>query len=276
MAQDSRYAWRGVANTAWRVQSSLYRNLLEVKGHALNPNEDRLREEEILILEEARKWGLGRSGTHQLNDLQLLAVLQHNGVPTRLLDVTSDPLTALWFACSLDPEDDGLLMAFNIADYGAVQSEEDKQPWESWDDPAGWHLKDVLKQSAEMQRPFVMRPTFLDGRMAAQEGFFLLSACPASEIASPNAEYREIPRPGVDGMYLGRSDYIPMHAAEEMLFTDAPEFDPKPQSIWSFVIGSHLKTQILGALDRNFSKRASILFPDVAGFRDDARANWLR
>ena len=37
---------------------------------------------------------LGPSAT----DLHMLAVLQHHGVPTRLIDVTSNPMTALWFA----------------------------------------------------------------------------------------------------------------------------------------------------------------------------------
>ncbi|MGO9788187.1 MAG: FRG domain-containing protein, partial [Solirubrobacteraceae bacterium] len=64
----------------------LYRRL-ERSGQAVS--EKALRAEEIKILEEARRWGLGRDLGPSATDLDLLAVLQHHGVPTRLLDVTS-------------------------------------------------------------------------------------------------------------------------------------------------------------------------------------------
>lgn len=58
------------------------------------------------------------------NDLQLLALLQHNGLPTRLLDVTANPLTAPWFACMSKPSRDGLLIAFNVSTYPEIMPEQ--------------------------------------------------------------------------------------------------------------------------------------------------------
>ena len=43
--------------------------------------------------------------------INLLALLQHYGIPTRLLDVTTNPLVALYFACT-DFEKDGEVIVF--------------------------------------------------------------------------------------------------------------------------------------------------------------------
>ena len=46
------------------------------------------------------------------NTLERLVKMQHYGLPTRLLDVTTNPLVALYFACSKCPDKDGELFAF--------------------------------------------------------------------------------------------------------------------------------------------------------------------
>lgn len=48
--------------------------------------------------------------------INLLAKLQHYGIPTRLLDITSNPLTALYFACKDHPEKDGEVFVFKTND----------------------------------------------------------------------------------------------------------------------------------------------------------------
>jgi hypothetical protein len=95
LAKGRTYAWRGQSDATYKLSSSLYRRI-ENSGEAVS--EKALRTEEIKILEEARRWGLGRDLGPSATDLHLLALLQHHGVPTRLLDVTSNPITALWFA----------------------------------------------------------------------------------------------------------------------------------------------------------------------------------
>ena len=47
-----------------------------------------------------------------LTPLELLALLQHHGIPTRLLDVTENSLVALYFACCSNPSADGEVIVF--------------------------------------------------------------------------------------------------------------------------------------------------------------------
>jgi len=52
-------------------------------------------------------------------DLSCLSVMQHYGVPTRLLDWTSDFWTAVYFACAGDPSEDGELWFYDRSIFGA-------------------------------------------------------------------------------------------------------------------------------------------------------------
>lgn len=54
------------------------------------------------------------SGTFKNNSVfDNLALMQHCGCPTRLLDVTFNSLVSLFFACKEEPEKDGLVYIFN-------------------------------------------------------------------------------------------------------------------------------------------------------------------
>lgn len=43
-----------------------------------------------------------------------LVRMQHFGLPTRMLDITGNPLVALFFACSSQPKDDGEVIVFRV------------------------------------------------------------------------------------------------------------------------------------------------------------------
>ena len=67
-------------------------------------------EERTMI--EMAKYKLPNVFRNDMLPLELLALLQHHGIPTRLLDVTENALVALYFACCSEPEKDGEVIAF--------------------------------------------------------------------------------------------------------------------------------------------------------------------
>lgn len=161
--------FRGQASADWGLHSSLYR-LLDTRGvfeeRKINKNEKRIANAERRILDLARKNGVGRG----LSALEALTVLQHHGVPTRLIDVSTDWKVALYFACeTLDSVDGRLfLMATSsnrwFSDFSPRLSE-DSSTLLWWD-------KYALSEWKQSVWPILL--PFSDVRMISQRGFFLV------------------------------------------------------------------------------------------------------
>ena len=61
---------------------------------------------------EMAKYKLPELFRKDMLPIELLALLQHHGIPTRLLDVTENALVALFFACGDEFEEDGEIIVF--------------------------------------------------------------------------------------------------------------------------------------------------------------------
>lgn len=175
---EHRLLWRGQQDASWEVHSSLYRQLAETGP----VDEDRLVTAEIDELAQAERWG--RDLTRPLN---FFADLQHYGAPTRLIDVSTDPEMACWFAVEQHPKHDdadGLVLAWGrsprvgkrvAAAHEDLPTAIGETPfWHAWEDnehrrPADWGTG---------TRTWTWFPPALSDRMRAQRAGFLLEAGP--------------------------------------------------------------------------------------------------
>jgi hypothetical protein len=250
----SSLAWRGMASADYELLSSLQRTMP-------NADEQQLRQKEQLLIEAARNWGLGYGLGGWSSDLQLLADLQHYGTATRLLDVTSNPMTALWFACQPvhqpNPEKplrrDGVLIAINTNGWKRYGRGMPGTSRAANDNPFGWELEHAVAGG----EPFVVESLTPNDRLRAQEGFFISSAVPDREEArAPFKSLSIRPRPIEPGIF---ENLIRTRQASATSATGPLEFA-------AIRVPHHRKARILQRLENSYNRHPHILFPDFAGF----------
>ena len=167
--------FRGQADETWEIKPSIYRdnynehkmlNIAKIKGAP--------------FLKDCK------------TDLEILITLQHYGLPTRILDVTTNPLVALYFACHKENSKNGRVLWGHYNNmYERVYAEIVAQILFLTDFYGGnmatkKQIVDLLKYtSCKSQRKTCLQmftkslfffPPYVNPRIIAQSGAFLMSA----------------------------------------------------------------------------------------------------
>lgn len=263
LEQSRIYAWRGQNDASWSLSSSLYRRL--ASGSA-TVTEKKMRDAELEIIKEARRWGLGRDLGPSATDMHLLASLQHHGVPTRLIDVTSNPMTALWFAVEDHrPDEDeivrrspGVLFAIDVTKTPWYETFQHGggQTWAHVSDPLAATYELALAASKKDRVMFRAFPALPDERMKAQEGFFLGSSVPLHHRAHGVLGFNLVgAAPGQEKL-------------QKLMDTEKGRGRPASLPFCAIVIPAAVKDKIRDPLKRTYNRRRRVLFPDIDGFRE--------
>lgn len=128
------------------------------------------------------------------NNLNLLTYAQHFGVPTKLLDFTSNPLISIFFACADDSNknNDGAIYILNTKSYHHFSLKKDPEMYKKSNDVIAKKMVDELfdkKLSTEI--PYWYIPQYIDKRMAAQSSVFFIwgkDHRDLSKIVNPNPD----------------------------------------------------------------------------------------
>jgi hypothetical protein len=236
--------WRGHSNVDYRLTPSIARNNLD---HASGIGD---------LLAEARSSAhMWRDGMtfRGASDLELLALLQHTGTATPLLDLTTDPLVALYFAAQPSQMDGptiyqrkhGLLVGFSSD--------------RSWEDVTASHesYDDLIDRLRHDKKVGWLAPPVVADRVIVQRSRFLVA-------------------PVIDGNHWARSisdirlnPELPIDwsvARLAALFSDGGAGRRSMPAAVAFRVPRDLKPYLLEVLSGSYGIDDRSMFPDAAGF----------
>lgn len=268
------FAWRGLSDARWALHSSLYRRLNWTRNAVGSAQERNLYDKEGETLARLHRWGLHKAEYGRLSVMGQLAVLQHYGSPTRLIDITFNPWIGIWFAVEQswnngEKEDDvdARLFAVDVTDR-LINEQDDKREWEddfkrpwpsplSVDDPE--EEKDRYREWTS--NTFAWKPPHFHPRLAAQNGGFLFGGVPTT---SGSKKWPKSPSGGeywrIDEVRWSTSVALRVHKLE------AKRGGPSNNAVYTIRIKAEAIPEIRNKLQSLFGYEHSTIYSDYSGF----------
>jgi hypothetical protein len=163
---DDERTYRGVSRATYELIPTL--------GRMTQYDDDLLRDYEWHTVDEFRRRAKPLVNDMPMDDWEWLFLAQHHGLPTRLLDWTSNPLVALHFAVSDDDELDGAVCCewferlFHNGSNLMSRSNADERP--------------VQLGPYDVEGVFAVYPTHRHQRYVNQSGFFTIQKAPTIPV----------------------------------------------------------------------------------------------
>jgi|GEM_PF-1846080 len=240
------YIYRGQANREWKLESSLLRILqgntssvkkalsfeLYLTNLFINKGEDHLR-------------NIGKSKA-KTDILMAWELMQHYGAPSRLLDWSHDPYTAIFFACSDLEETDGAFFIFSI---GNLQSSQfiDNHPKISINE----HYDELLKSRDKTF--FLNLNASLNGTEHKEYISSITDPIPTNRMINQHAEFT------ISTEILEPHDIT----ADRIRFRNTKVLGAKkPSNVQKIIVPKELKPEFLKRLDEEKGINSTSMYPD--------------
>ena len=239
------FVYRGLSKTSFSLLPGVLRKTQDNIGEQVIINNKYLawNDEQALLksfIQEA-------SGSVSIptNDLFRWAeYAQHYGVPTRFLDWSSNPLVALFFACSSNEEDNGIVWMLHRTNYKRFLGKKMNLPENK---TVKEIISDFLNGVDSFEYPLLYTPYYVDIRMGAQGSYFMVWGSRTESL---------------EDMLCNEEDYIDLPEKD-----DGFRIDGEPQTtnmLFRFLIHGDRKQRLIRELDM-IGINESSLFPGLDG-----------
>ena len=159
---QQKFIFRGQSSSEYELSSGAYREISKIRkdGKGITPED--FRHYHQSLLEQAHKINSDEEQRMSTSPFELLAILQHGGAKTGLIDFSYNPLVALFFACQSGNEaknKDGVVYFVEKSKFAVVNQD--------------CTIENIFTHNDAWYN-FILEPAALNVRILSQQGCFVI------------------------------------------------------------------------------------------------------